>query len=186
MLPATGGKAFRLPPGSGRFHDMVRYADKPWAEVAVDIAAAPDMVWDLVTDINLPARFSNEFQGADWLDADKAALGARFVGRNGHGVAGSWETTCTVVWFEPLRLFGYAVNDVDSPAARWRYQLVPSAVGTHLTMWAEMGPGRSGVSWFIYKHPDREEEIISTRLAEWKLNMEATLAGIKSLAEAAG
>ena len=101
-------------------------------------------------------------------------------------MAGSWETTCTVIWFEPFRDFGFAVNDIDSPAARWRWRLEPTASGTQLTMWAEMGPGRSGVSWFIYKHPDREEEIIATRLEEWRANMEATLAGIKSLAEEDG
>ena len=32
----------------------------------VDIAAPPPSVWPLVTDINLPARFSNEFVGAEW------------------------------------------------------------------------------------------------------------------------
>ena len=162
---------------------MARYADKPSAEVSIDIAAAPEVVWDLVTDINLPARFSSEFQGADWLDDDTPALGARFTGRNKHGIAGSWETTCTITWFEPLRDYGYTVDDLDSPAARWRYTLEPSDAGTRLTMWAEMGPGRSGISWFIYKHPDQEEEIIATRLQEWRVNMEATLAGIKALAE---
>jgi hypothetical protein len=162
---------------------MARYIDKPSASVTVEIDASPEAVWDLVTDINLPARFSNEFQGADWLDDGRPALGARFVGRNGHSVAGSWETTCTITWFEPFRDFGYAVNDIESPAARWRFQLGPSDAGTQLTLWAEMGPGRSGVSWFIYKHPDQEEAIIATRLEEWRVNMEATLAGIKSLAE---
>ena len=98
-------------------------------------------------------------------------------------MAGSWETTCTITWFEPLRDYGYIVNDLDSPPARWRFRLEPSPAGTQLTMWAEMGPGRSGVSWFIYKHPDREEEIIARRLEEWRVNMEATLSGIKSLAE---
>lgn len=163
---------------------MARYADKPSAEISVDIAASPEVVWDLVTDINLPARFSTEFQGADWIDSDTPALGARFTGRNKRGEATRWDTTCTITWFEPLRDFGYTVEDIESPAARWRYMLKPSDAGTRLTMWAEMGPGRSGISWFIYKHPDQEEQIIATRLEEWRVNMEATLAGIKSLAEA--
>ncbi len=159
---------------------MVRYADTPVVEVAVDIAAPPAAVWDLVTDINLPARFSNEFQGADWLDSAEPGLGSRFVGRNGHPAVSQWETTCTVIWFEPQRSFGYAVVDVDDPAARWRFDLEPTGDGTKLTMWAQMGPGRSGVSYFIYKYPDREEEIVTNRLEEWRANMEATLAGIRS------
>ncbi len=164
---------------------MARYADKPSATVTVDIAAPPQVIWDLVTDINLPARFSTEFQGAEWLDNGKPGLGARFVGRNEHDAVGEWETTCTILWFEPLRTFGYTVNDLDSPAARWRFDLDPTAAGTRLSMWAEMGPGRSGVSYFIYKFPDREEEIIANRLQQWRSNMEATLAGIKRLAETA-
>lgn len=163
---------------------MVRYSDKPSVELSVEIAAPASAVWDLVTDINLPARFSTEFQGADWLDADGPRLGARFVGRNGHRAAGEWQTTCTVTWFDPPHSFGYSVNDIDDPAARWRFDLAPTTTGTRLTMWAEMGPGRSGVTYFITKYPDREEEIVANRLNEWRTNMEATLAGIKALAEA--
>ena len=151
--------------------------------MATNIAAPPDRVWDLVTDINVPARFSTEFQGADWLDGGGPSLGARFVGRNGHAATGTWETTCTVIWFESQRSFGYAVNDIDDPAARWRFDLEPTGRGTRLTMWAQMGPGRSGVTYFIHKYPDREEEIVANRLEEWRTNMAATLAGIKGLAE---
>ena len=162
---------------------MVRYADRPTIEVTTDIAAPPSVVWDLVTDINLPARFSDEFQGAEWLDSVPPDLGSRFVGRNRHGAVGEWEMTCTVTWFEPLRSFGYAVNNVDSPAARWRFDLVPRADGTRLTMWAQMGPGRSGVSYLIRRNPDQEDQIITIRLEQWRTNMEATVLGIKQVAE---
>lgn len=163
---------------------MVRYADKPTVELSVEIAAPIAAIWYLITDINLPARFSNEFQGADWLDEDGPRLGARFVGRNGHRPTGEWQTTCTITWFDPERSFGYTVNDLDDPAARWRFDISPTPQGARLTMWAEMGPGRSGVTYFIKKYPEREEEIVANRLVEWRTNMEATLAGIKALAEA--
>ena len=162
---------------------MVRYADKPSVELSVEITAPVAAVWELVTDINLPARFSVEFQGADWIDPDGPRLGARFIGRNARR-ASEWQTTCTVTWFEPFRTFGYAVNDIDDPVARWRFDLVPNAPGTRLNMWAEMGPGRSGVTSYIEKYPDREEEIVANRLAEWRTNMTSTLEGIKALAEA--
>ena len=95
---------------------MVRYSDKPSVESSIEIAAPVSAVWDLVTDINLPARFSPEFLGAEflgaeflgaeWLDEDGPFLGARFVGRNGHRATGEWQTTCTVTWFEPPHSFG--------------------------------------------------------------------------------
>ena len=162
---------------------MVRYADKPTVELSVEIAAPGAAVWELVTDINLPARFSTEFRGAEWIDADGPRLGARFVGRNGHRATGEWQTTCTITWFEPERSFGYTVNDIDDPVARWRFDLYPSALGTRLTMWAQMGPGPSGVTHFIDKYPDREQEIVANRLTEWRANMRSTLEGIKALAE---
>ncbi len=162
----------------------MRYADGPEAEVSVDIAAPPSVVWDLVIDINLPARFSDEFTGAEWLDQGTPALGARFLGHNDNGQS-QWDTTCTVVEFEQGKVFAYAVEDVDDPAATWRYSIEPTAVGTRLTMWAQMGPGRSGVSYIIHKNPDREGEIVARRLEMWLTNMNATVAGIKSLAEEA-
>ncbi len=60
--------------------DPVRLADEPgtWAEVRIDAPSA--QVWDLVTDLDLPARFSEEFMGAEWTDGGPA-VGARFVGR---------------------------------------------------------------------------------------------------------
>ena len=43
---------------------MVKYADSPTTSIAVEIDAAPATVWPLLCDINLPGRFSDEFQRA--------------------------------------------------------------------------------------------------------------------------
>ena len=43
-------------------------SDCPTAEVSVLIGAPPQAVWSLVSDIQIPARFSSEFRGAEWLD----------------------------------------------------------------------------------------------------------------------
>ena len=59
----------------------------------------------------MPARFSTEFQGADWADGSSGpALGAAFVGRNKHPAAGEWQTTSTISGYEPERLFEWAVG----------------------------------------------------------------------------
>ena len=55
----------------------MRYADCPTVSVSVVVDAPPSVVWPLVTDINLPARFSSEFLGATWVEEGKS-----FVGRN--------------------------------------------------------------------------------------------------------
>ena len=46
--------------------DGMRYEDGPTAQVEILIDAPIEEVWQLVTDIDLPARFSNEFAGAAW------------------------------------------------------------------------------------------------------------------------
>ena len=39
----------------------------PGLTVEVDVDASPERLWELVSDINMPARFSDEFQGAEWV-----------------------------------------------------------------------------------------------------------------------
>ncbi len=165
--------------------DELRYADCPTTEADVLISAAPPVVWVLVCDIQLPASFSSEFQGGEWLDGMTGpALGARFRGTNRHEAVGTWETVSTIAEFEPERLFGWAVGDPAVPAARWRFSLEPEGSGTRLRQWMQIGPGESGISALIAQMPDKESRILRRRLREHHANMEATLEGIRGLAEA--
>jgi Polyketide cyclase / dehydrase and lipid transport len=165
----------------------LRYRDCPSTEAEVVIAAPAAAVWALVCDIQMPARFSSEFQGGEWLDGATApATGARFTGRNHHPAIGNWETTSTICEFQPEQLLGWAVGDPDEPSALWRFTLVPDGdgTGTRLTQWMQIGPGPSGISVAIEAMPDKESRILHRRLAEHSTNMTATLAGIKEVAEA--
>lgn len=163
---------------------MVRYADCPVVEVSVAIAAPAAAVFDLVTDLDLPARYSDEFTGAELLGgASAVAVGVQFRGRNRHAAIGEWETTSTVVECEPPRVFAYAVGDVDEPSAVWRYWLDEDGPGVVLHHSAQMGPAPSGLSIAIAAMPDKEERIVARRLEEFRANMAKTLAGIKQLAE---
>ena len=163
----------------------MRYADGPTVEVEVVVQAPVERVWSLVTDIELPARFSAEFRGARWL-GDGPRLGARFVGRNWHQAMGEWETTSTVTRFEPLQAFGWDVSDPDNPSSSWWFRLDDGPDGVRLLQGARMGPAPSGLNFAISAMPDKEERIVARRLAELERNMRATLEGIKQLAEAGG
>jgi Polyketide cyclase / dehydrase and lipid transport len=162
----------------------LRYRDCPTTQAEVMVAAAPPVVWALVCDIQLPARFSPEFNGAQWLDgASSPAPGARFIGHNHHPAAGRWQTTSTICEYEPGHLLGWAVGDPSWPGARWRFVLDPGAAGTRLTQWMQIGPGPSGLTPVIEAMPGKESRILHRRLAEHHASMTATLAGIKELAE---
>ena len=164
----------------------MRFADRPTTETEVYVAAPPAAIWPLVTEIMTPSRFGTELQEAKWLDAERGpCLGARFTGRNFHPARGEWETTSTIVEFEPDQRFAWAVGDPETPSALWRLELVPEGDGTRLRYWAQMGPGPSGTTRLMEQMPDKEEKIIARRLAEWETNMTATITGIKELAETA-
>lgn len=163
----------------------MRYADGPTVTVDVLIDAPPDRVWALVSDISVPARFSTELQGAEWIDD------TRFRGTNRHEAAGEWQTECTVLEREEpgargvrgVAAFAWAVGDPANPSATWRFSLAPEGAGTRLTQWMRMGPAPSGLTPAIEAMPDKEERIVARRLDEHRFNMLATVSGIKDLAE---
>lgn len=174
-----------MPPMASDEHaePELRLADGPSVEASAIIAAPPAVVWEIVSDIDVPARFSTELQATQWLDGDDGPrVGARFVGRNRHPAAGEWETTCTIVTCVPGRELGWVVDDPELPGAQWRFTLEPVAGGTRLTQWMRIGPGRSGINDPIERMPDKESKILHRRLAEHRENMERNLAGIAELA----
>ena len=100
------------------------------------MAASPDKVWGVVTDITRVGEFSPETFEAEWLDGSSGpAVGARFRGhvrRNGRGPV--YWTTCSVTACEPEREFAFAVGGLGSKAVNtWRYQLEPADGGTDVT-----------------------------------------------------
>ena len=160
----------------------MRYEDGPTVEIEVRIDASVETVWELVTDINLPCQFSDEFRGATWVD-DERGVGARFVGRNWHKAMGEWETVSIVNRYEPMRAFGWSVTDAENPSSTWWFELETAGDGVVLRQGTRMGPAPSGLSIAIEAMPDKEERIVARRLDEFAVNIQATLDGIKRLAE---
>jgi hypothetical protein len=146
------------------------------------IDAPVERVWEVVTDINLPARFSDEFDGAYWTGAGPA-LGASFIGRNRHAAIGEWDVESFVDVFEEGRSFGWATITRDNPGSRWRFDLEPNGDGVRLRYFLSIGPGPSGISMPIESMPDKEPRILRRRILEHHANMARTLEGLKATAE---
>jgi hypothetical protein len=161
---------------------VLRFEDGPGAVAEVDIDASPRAVWDLVADINLPARFSTEFLGAEWA-GDERGVGAVFHGRNQHKAIGEWTTPCFIDAYDEHRAIGWRTSDPDNPGARWRFDLEPRPSGTRLRFSYVMGPGVSGTTMAITANPGKEARVLRRRLDEVHANLQRTVEGVKQLAE---
>jgi hypothetical protein len=107
--------------------------------VSLEIAAEPQRVYDLVTDITQMGRWSPECVGGVWLDgATGPAVGARFRGRNKRGVA-RWSTTNTVVAADPGREFAF---ETKQSGMRWRYRFEPAHDGAATVVTESREPWR--------------------------------------------
>ena len=104
-------------------------------EVTVHMAAPPEQIWVLVSDVTRIGEYSPETFEAEWIDgATRPAVGARFRGhvrRNGKGP--TYWTTCTVLASEPGRAFRFGVGPADRPSSVWGYRLEPAGDGTDVT-----------------------------------------------------
>ncbi len=101
----------------------------------IDIAAPPELVYDLIADVTRMGEWSPECYRCEWLDgATSAVPGARFRGYNRLGRL-RWERTAVVDTADRGREFGFTtVNDgAGRRETRWRYTLEPSGTGTLLT-----------------------------------------------------
>lgn len=104
--------------------------------VTIHMAAAPDRVWDLVSDVTRIGRYSPETFEAVWVEpATGPALGAQFRGhvkRNEKGPI--YWTTCTVTACEPGTTFAFGVgNKPGKPLNVWRYDIVAAGDGCDVT-----------------------------------------------------
>ncbi|MEE2682712.1 MAG: nitroreductase family protein [Actinomycetota bacterium] len=162
----------------------IAFANGPGVSVEVDIASSLPEVWKVVTDINFPARFSDEFVSAEWnADVIEIGLGAKFTGTNSNGSIGQWTAECTIDAYEVNKVFGWCTGDPSFPGARWRFEIEAFGSSTRLRHKVVLGPGPSGLTRIIEQQPDKEGRIIRNRTISLKENMIRVIEGIKSSLE---
>ncbi|HEX2131890.1 MAG TPA: SRPBCC family protein [Actinophytocola sp.] len=150
---------------------------EPTISRGVDVAADPDTVWTMVTDLPRMGDFSPENVGGEWVGPGPG-LGARFRGTNRNGER-QWWTRVRVVEWEPGRRFAF---DVRTPfgvrVSRWAYEITPTASGCRLTEhWYRVG------SWFIRRFMGPRVTGRQDRPGYNAHSIEHTLAAVKARAE---
>jgi len=94
------------------------------------IEAAPEVVYDLVSDVTRMGEWSPECIEASWLDgATEPVVGARFKGKNKLGFA-TWTTKPTITEASRAEAFEFKVPGAVGPV--WRYDFHPHANGTRV------------------------------------------------------
>lgn len=103
--------------------------------VTVHMAAPPEKIWDLVSDVTKIGRYSPETFEGEWLDgATGPAVGARFRGHvKRNGVGPIYWTSASVTACEPGRVFEFGVGKPGKALNTWRYELTPNGDGTDVT-----------------------------------------------------
>jgi uncharacterized protein YndB with AHSA1/START domain len=106
------------------------------------MAASPERIWDLVSDVTKIGRYSPETFEAEWLEgATGPAVGAKFRGHvKRNGVGPTYWTTCTVLECVPGRAFTFGVGPGDKPLSIWGYHLEPNGDGTDVTESFDLTP----------------------------------------------
>lgn len=142
------------------------------------VAATPEAVYDLVSDITRTGEWSPVCTSCWWDDeAEARVVGAWFTGRN-ELPDRVWETRSQVVAADRGREFAWIVGGTF---ARWGFTMEPAGESTLLTESWEFLP--AGIAMFEGKFGDRSAAEIDNRAQQAHAGIPRTLAAIKRIAE---
>ncbi|WP_332644971.1 SRPBCC family protein [Aeromicrobium sp.] len=148
---------------------------------AIDIAATPDRVYDLISDITRMGEWSPECIHCEWSNgADGPAVGARFKARNKGKRGPAWFNKPEVIVADRGREFAFNRSGPGIGSYTWRYRLEPTDNGTTVTeSYETVRPLPKAMNWITEKwtgSPDRD--------ADLRYGMKTTLERLQKAAEA--
>ena len=150
--------------------------------VQAEIAAAAEVLYDLVADMPRMGDWSPECERVEWRGgATAAAAGVAFTGHNRNG-ARRWSTHGSVTAAERGREFAFEVRSVfNLPVSLWSYRFTPSADGG--TVVTESTEDRRGA---LLKVLGPLATGIGDREARNRETMTRTLEALRAAAEGSG
>jgi len=149
-------------------------------EVTVEIAAPPEQVYALVSDITRMGEWSPECIRCSWTKgATGPGVGARFKATNKGKRGPAWFNTPTVTVAEPGREFAFNRSGPGIGSYTWRYVMQPTPVGTRLTeSFDAERPLGTAMTWITEKWVGSND-----RDADLHAGMITTLERVKNAAE---
>lgn len=156
---------------------MTPSAPAPHQE-SVHVAASPEVVYDLVSDVTRTGEWSPVCTACWWDDpAEAGTVGAWFTGRN-EVPDRTWETRSQVVVAERGREFSWVVG---GRYVRWGFTMTPDGSGTTLTEHWEFLP--DGLTMFAERFGDDAPAEVASRTRQAHDGIPRTLAAITAILE---
>jgi carbon monoxide dehydrogenase subunit G len=143
-------------------------------ERTTEIAAPPERVYAVVSDLTRMGEFSPECRSVEWLDgATGPAPGSRFVGRNGFGLV-RWSRHGRVVSADAGREFSFVTEEGGRDSTLWTFRLRAAGSGTLVTESYQV----RWIPWWMHAL-----DAITFRRQQLAGNMATTLARLKTAVE---
>ena len=119
-------------------------------EVRLVIAADPNTLYDLISDVTRTPEFSPNIRECLWLDgATGPAVGARFKAINRAGRGPDWSNKPVVTVADPGREFAFERTEKFAGTIGWRYTFEPADGGTLVTETYRVIHSVSWLGWFV-------------------------------------
>lgn len=148
----------------------------PLLEQSTEIAATPEKVWSIVSDLKRMGEWSPQCRKVI-VRGGTVRLGAKTINVNKRGLL-VWPTTGTVVRFEPNRQIAYKITENRTV---WGFEITPTDTGVRLTERREAKNGQTTkVSSTLIDLAMGGTESFDAELEE---GMRETLVKIKAAAE---
>jgi hypothetical protein len=145
---------------------------------SIDVAATPQDLYDLVTDIARTGEWSPICRACWWRDGDGPRVGAWFHGRN-EADGRVWETQSQVVAATPGEEFAWLVG---GKFVRWGFRFAPrDEQATTVTEYWQFLP--AGREMFAERFGAAAPERVALRTQQARDGIPATLAAIKRIVE---
>jgi len=146
------------------------------ASAGVVIAASPETLYDMLTDITRMGEWSPVCTASWWDEGAGPTVDSWFTAKNAVPDR-EFENRSQVVVADRPDEFAWIVGGIDEGHARWGYTFTPVEGGT-----------RVDESWAMVRLTDRTREMTDERaaglVARGRAGIETTLANLKRVAEA--
>ena len=143
-------------------------------EATIEIAASPDRVWGILTDLSRVGEMSPECYRAEWVSGSSGPeVGATFHGYNRAG-PNEWDVPCTVIAAEPGREWAFQVPSQDGTLTTWRYVIDATEAGCRVT--ESYDSPILVQDYFTQMDPPRDQQL--------PVNIAESLENLKAMSEA--